>query len=87
MSAEKDIICAVLFFLQPVPLGVTRQSKERDPASPVPQIAEPPLQLPASAPATITSTVRTRTLPTAPAPVRELLFPSASLSFWVRPEC
>nr|BAE34333.1 unnamed protein product [Mus musculus] len=52
----------------PVLLGVTKQSKEKGPASPVPPIAAPPRRLPASAPAIITSTVQTQTRPTAPAP-------------------
>lgn len=70
------------FLLQPVLLGVTKQSKEKGPASPVPPIAAPPRRLPASAPAIITSTVQTQTRPTAPAPVRELLLSaSAGLSF------
>lgn len=68
--------------LQPVPLGATRQSKERGPAYPVPPIAAPPRQLPASAPAIITSTVQTQTQRTAPAPVREpLRSASPGLSF------
>lgn len=61
------------FLSQPVPPGATKPSKERGPASPVPPIAALPLQLPASAPAIITSTERTQTQQTAPAPVRELL--------------
>uniref|UniRef100_A0A8D2CUX5 Eph LBD domain-containing protein n=1 Tax=Sciurus vulgaris TaxID=55149 RepID=A0A8D2CUX5_SCIVU len=53
----------------PVPLGATRQSRERGPASPAPPIAAPPHPLPASAPATITSTALTQTPQTVPAPV------------------
>uniref|UniRef100_A0A452RYC6 EPH receptor B3 n=1 Tax=Ursus americanus TaxID=9643 RepID=A0A452RYC6_URSAM len=52
----------------PVPLGVTRRSRERGPASPAPPTAAPARRLPASAPATVTSTVRIRTLQTAPVP-------------------
>lgn len=57
--------------LQPVRLGATRQSRERGRASPAPPTAAPPRQLPASAPATITSTVQIQTLQTVPVPVSD----------------
>uniref|UniRef100_A0A5F4WEH7 EPH receptor B3 n=1 Tax=Callithrix jacchus TaxID=9483 RepID=A0A5F4WEH7_CALJA len=55
----------------PVPLGATRQSRERGPASPALPTAGPPRRPPASAPATITSTAQTRTPRTVPVPVSE----------------
>lgn len=64
---------SIVFSLQPVPLGVTRRSRERGPASPAPPTAAPARRLPASAPATVTSTVRIRTLQTAPVPVSTLV--------------